>query len=260
MSMKALYHNLYVSIATETPQEITFNEVAGIRLNKYLMAAFKAQPGHAAQEDRRREFMRQHYSWVAKTFRRLRQRREDFDPLAVSKAYSGKGWPEDYEWALTLAASTGLCQPTQHAIQTYCDAHLGIDCSGFVNAYFNKKGKIAGRSYLLISAYARGTRRNNVNDVRQDDCLAWTDSDGNLKSNPGHIALVQRVIIPTNLFSAVIAGVSIHVIESTGRIGLCDSLYQVRQRKETRRNGVIFQVYRPLKNSLSWVRIVQAFP
>lgn len=76
MSMKALYHNLYVSIATETPQEITFNEVAGIRLNKYLMAAFKAQPGHAAQEDRRREFMRQHYSWVAKTFRRLRQRRK----------------------------------------------------------------------------------------------------------------------------------------------------------------------------------------
>ncbi len=55
---------------------------------------------------------------------------------AIRTAAMGKGAPHDYELAMEWAVRSGkVSNPTQASIQTYCDEHLGIDCSGFVTNY-----------------------------------------------------------------------------------------------------------------------------
>ena len=48
-------------------------------------------------------------------------------------AFYGKGSPEDIQFTLQVALRTGL---VEHAnMQSWCNKHIGIDCSGFVGNY-----------------------------------------------------------------------------------------------------------------------------
>ena len=54
----------------------------------------------------------------------------------IKNAAMGKGAPGDYELALQWAILSGKISDVGHiGLQTYCDQHLGIDCSGFVTNY-----------------------------------------------------------------------------------------------------------------------------
>ena len=56
----------------------------------------------------------------------------------IRNAAMGKGAPRDYALALEWAVlSDRVKNLSQGSLQTYCNNHLGIDCSGFVTNYLN---------------------------------------------------------------------------------------------------------------------------
>jgi hypothetical protein len=188
--------------------------------------------------------------------------------LAVNRAFNGKGSPEDCETALQWAVEKGECSPGHANVQQYCDDHLGLDCNGFVDRFFRR-----GESHLP-SEYTAGktpTIRNSLDEVTTGDCLLWCDKTGKVFAFPPdrHIAIVERTVITASLrpkhidsyessydISRLSIGHRIHVVESTGGLGPSESYYAIRAVKTDKKGRSIFQVFRPRKGSLSWVRIV----
>lgn len=188
--------------------------------------------------------------------------------LAVNRAFNGKGSPEDCETALQWAVEKGECPPGQANVQQYCDDHLGLDCNGFVDRFFRR-----GEAHLP-SEYVAGrspTIRNSLDEVVRGDCLLWCDKTGKVFafSPDRHIALVERTVLAASLrpkhidnfessfdVSRLSIGRRIHVVESTGGLGPSESFYAVRAVKTDKKGRTIFQVFRPRKGTLSWVRIV----
>jgi hypothetical protein len=150
----------------------------------------------------------------------------------IRTAAMGKGAPQDYELALEWAVrSKKIPTVTQSTLQTYCDEHLGIDCSGFVTNYLVACRKRVYSSNLVrntsaASYYHAGTHIDDPTQVRQGDLLVWMEGHS-AKSNPGHIAVVESYAAQ----SAV--GGNMRVVEATGASGahpkLLDSMYDVQQ-------------------------------
>jgi CHAP domain len=150
----------------------------------------------------------------------------------IRTAAMGKGAPQDFELALEWAVRSGkVPTPTQATLQTFCDEHLGIDCSGFVTNYLCACGKKAYSSQTVrnTSAASYFNAANAVNDsgrIRQGDLLVWMQGNS-VKSNPGHVAVVDSFNPQSR------AGGNMRVVEATGSSGaspkLLDSLYTVEQ-------------------------------
>jgi hypothetical protein len=144
----------------------------------------------------------------------------------------GKGAPQDYELALEWAVrSNKIRTVTQATLQTYCDDHLGIDCSGFVTNYLVACGKRTYTSNLVrntsaASYYNAAAAVNDASQVRQGDLLVWMDGNS-VKRNPGHIAVVESYVAQS------MAGGNMRVVEATGASGanpkLLDSMYTVER-------------------------------
>jgi hypothetical protein len=150
----------------------------------------------------------------------------------IRTAAMGKGAPQDYVLALEWAVrSRKISTVTQASLQTYCDEHLGIDCSGFVTNYLAACGKRTYSSETMrnTSAASYFSAANAVNDpsqVRQGDLLVWMDGNS-VKRNPGHIAVVDSYAAQS------MVGGNMRVVEATGASGanpkLLDSMYAVEQ-------------------------------
>jgi len=150
----------------------------------------------------------------------------------IRTAAMGKGAPKDYELALEWAVrSKKIPAVTQATLQTYCDEHLGIDCSGFVTNYLVASGKKAYSSNLVCntsaaSYFSAGAAINDPARVRQGDLLVWMEGNA-VKSNPGHVAIVDSYVAQS------VAGGNMHVVEATGAGGanpkLLDSMYVVER-------------------------------
>jgi hypothetical protein len=150
----------------------------------------------------------------------------------IRTAAMGKGAPQDYELALEWAVrSNKIANVTQATLQTYCDDHLGIDCSGFVTNYLVACGKRTYSSNTVrnTSAASYFNAANAVNDptqVRQGDLLVWMDGNA-VKRSPGHVAVVESYVAQS------MAGGNMRVVEATGASGanpkLLDSMYAVEQ-------------------------------
>jgi hypothetical protein len=150
----------------------------------------------------------------------------------IRTAAMGKGAPQDYELALEWAVcSKKIPTVTQATRQSYCDEHLGIDCSGFVTNYLVACGK---RPYLsktvrntsAASYYNAATAINDPTRIRQGDLLVWMEGNS-VKSNPGHIAVVESYVAQSRV------GGNMRVVEATGAAGaspkLLDSMYAVER-------------------------------
>lgn len=120
--------------------------------------------------------------------------------IQIAKSFYGKGSPEDF--VVTLIHALRYGRDTPNHLQQYCDmtAKLGVDCSGFVNAYFMEIGKIT--EHKTISTYASGTLRLRPEDIQAGDVLTWHPSNG-------HIAVVDHVVANSNPVKMV-------VVESAG--------------------------------------------
>lgn len=96
---------------------------------------------------------------------------------SILNAAMGKGSPRDYELALEWAAASGkVPNPTQAAIQAFCDERLGIDCSGFVTNYLVACGKKPNspsivRNTNAASYFSTSHAVNDSTDIRQGDLL-----------------------------------------------------------------------------------------
>jgi hypothetical protein len=150
----------------------------------------------------------------------------------IRTAAMGKGAPQDYVLALEWAVrSNKVPTVTQASLQTYCDDHLGIDCSGFVTNYLVACGKRTYSSNTVrnsgaASYYSAAKAINDPTQVRQGDLLVWMDGNS-VRTSPGHIAVVDS-------YSAQSAsGGNMRVVEATGASGanpkLLDSMYSVER-------------------------------
>jgi len=156
----------------------------------------------------------------------------ELNSQAIRTAAMGKGRPGDYCLALEWAVRSGqIANPTQHAVQTYCDQHLGIDCSGFATNYLCYAGRMAFSHQTLTgtgaaSYYSVPKAINDPTAVRQGDLLVWMDGN-QVKRNPGHVAVVESYVAQSQ------AGGNMRVVEATGAGGanpkLLESMYAVEQ-------------------------------
>src|SRR4029453_8823168 len=112
----------------------------------------------------------------------------------IRTAAMGKGAPQDYELALEWAVRSGKIRTvTQATLQTFCDEHLGIDCSGFVTNYLIACGKktYSSKTVRGTSAASYYKAANAINDstrIQAGDLLVWMDGNS-VKSSPGHFAV-----------------------------------------------------------------------
>jgi hypothetical protein len=185
---------------------------------------------------------------------------------SLREAFDGKGLPGDYEQALALAADLKDCEANKVGLQTYADKYLGIDCSGFVNAYFQAKGKLhvdsLTRVSRTISDYAReGAPRLTLEEVEQDDCLIYMLKHGEIKKRPGHIMLVDSGPKQGKKKD------TLSVVESSGNRGLVINDYTLSGGKtksmvdDRRKKFTLFYMKRgdlPAPNPM-WVKIVKPF-
>ena len=85
------------------------------------------------------------------------------DKKAFNRANYGKTSPDDCAHILDLALRTG--KATEATIQAWADKALGVDCTGFVVAYYNEMGRIdlnkysGGASCRPLWALRNGTSR-----------------------------------------------------------------------------------------------------
>lgn len=214
------YRNLRVNVPIDDPVAMVSRVGTHVvQLRKYFMMDW------ADGTEERRDYNAvtrgsRHDTWFQANKERIRT------------AAMGKGAPEDYVLALEWAVrSNKIPTVTQSSLQTYCDDHLGIDCSGFVTNYLVACGK---------RTYSSGTVRNSgaasyfdaakaVNDptqVRQGDLLVWMNGNS-VRTSPGHIAVVESYSAQS------MAGGNMRVVEATGASGanpkLLDSMYAVEQ-------------------------------
>jgi hypothetical protein len=145
----------------------------------------------------------------------------------------GKGAPQHYQLALEWAVRSGkIANPDQMTIQTYCDEHLGIDCSGFVTNYLIANGlkpdtHEVRRNTSAASYYNASKAVNDPTAVRQGDLLVWMTGGNSVLTSPGHVAVVESYAAQSRV------GGNMRVVEATGASGanpkLLDSLYTVER-------------------------------
>lgn len=150
----------------------------------------------------------------------------------IRTAAMGKGAPQDYQLALEWAVRSGkIPNVNQATLQTYCDDHLGIDCSGFVTNYLVACGKRTYSANLVrntsaASYFSAAGAVNDPSQVRQGDLLVWMNGN-TVKTNPGHVAVVESYVAQSR------PGGNMRVVEATGASGanpkLLDSMYTVEQ-------------------------------
>ncbi|WP_321477982.1 hypothetical protein [uncultured Paludibaculum sp.] len=215
-----LYRNLRVNVVVEDPvSRVCRTTTHVVQLRKYFMMDWSD-----GTEERR------DYNEVT------RGSRDDAwfqaNKERIRTAAMGKGAPQDYELALEWAVrSRKIPTVTQATLQSYCDDHLGIDCSGFATNYLIACGKRAYSSQTVrntsaASYYSTAAAVNDATQVRQGDLLVWMNGNA-VKTNPGHIAVVDSYAAQS------MVGGNMRVVEATGAAGanpkILDSMYAVEQ-------------------------------
>src|SRR5262249_47633573 len=99
---------------------------------------------------------------------------EVVDTVSIARTFVGKGTPEDIAGTLRLALRYGLVKPDTASLQKYCDAYIGMDCSGFVGNFLNE-ALGAGIDVMNTSATTyrgpAGKRRLRIESIRASDTL-----------------------------------------------------------------------------------------
>jgi len=130
----------------------------------------------------------------------------------VTRVSNGKGSPDDMEDLLSAGVESGALKADEPALQTWADANLGVDCTGFVIAYLVEIGVLdwngtlnggAGCPWIyqniakknwLVTKYAAQPELWSLDDMQEDDIILWMKSGGGPETkSPGHIALIYDV-------------------------------------------------------------------
>jgi hypothetical protein len=212
------YRNLNVDVTVENPATgVCRQDSFCVQLRKYFMMNWTAGTAELSEYS---DVTSGNGDW----FRANR--------ASIRTAAMGKGAPHDYELALEwVARSRKVPTLDQPSLQTYCDTHLGIDCSGFATNYLIANGRKPDsvdtqRNTSAASYFSAGRAVNDPSQVRQGDVLVWMT--GNVvKTNPGHVMVVNSYAPRST------PGGNMQIVEATGASAanpkLTDSMYAVEQ-------------------------------
>lgn len=214
------YRNLKVNVPMEDPvKRVSYTGALTVQLKKYFMMDWDA--GSDERDD---------FDLVTKGPKNDQWFKDHKGRILT--AAMGKGAPQDYELALEWAVRSGkITDVSLFKLQTYCDQHLGLDCSGFATNYLAACGKRAYSAHLVrnsgaASYFNAAMAVNDPASIRQGDLLVWMDGNS-VKRNPGHIAVVESYVAQS------VVGGNMRVVEATGASGanpkLLDSLYEVER-------------------------------
>jgi hypothetical protein len=104
----------------------------------------------------------------------------------LAPAFYGKGSPAAIREALRLVAAFGLAQPTSAALNAYCTADIGLDCSGFVGNYMKQEGLGSFSAETGARQFAPESNRiSKLDDIDAQSVIVW--------KNTNHVALVDQV-------------------------------------------------------------------
>ncbi len=214
------YRNLTVRVPMDDPvKRVSYTGTVTVQLTKYFMMNWNAGSDQRDDFDLVTRGSR-HNEWF-----------QEHKPNILSAAM-GKGAPHDYELALEWAVrSNKITNPTLASLQTYCDHHLGIDCSGFVTNYLAACHKRVYSAHLVrnsgaASYYNEARAVSDPDRIQQGDLLVWMEGNS-VKRSPGHIAVVESYVAQSR------PGGNMRVVEATGATGanpkLLDSMYEVER-------------------------------
>ncbi len=99
----------------------------------------------------------------------------------MMRFFTGKARPSEFRRALFLAEVVGAVAPEQEALQAYCDAHTGMDCSGLASIVYGYVGKDSNS----VAFRTRGVERTRIEDFQPGDAIVWRHDN--------HIAVIDRV-------------------------------------------------------------------
>jgi len=99
----------------------------------------------------------------------------------MMRFFTGKARPSEIRRALFVAQVVGAVAPDQEALQAYCDAHSGMDCSGMASLIYGYVDKdINSTGYRT-----RGVERTKIEDFQPGDAIVWRHDN--------HIAVIDKV-------------------------------------------------------------------
>jgi hypothetical protein len=98
--------------------------------------------------------------------------------------FVGKASPQEIRRTLFMAQAAGVVPPNQIALQQYCDAQAGMDCSGFASVDYGYQ-RINNEGYSATAYRARGIERKTLEEFRPGDAIVWLQDD--------HIALIDQI-------------------------------------------------------------------
>ncbi|HLA95853.1 MAG TPA: hypothetical protein VK612_09045 [Pyrinomonadaceae bacterium] len=120
--------------------------------------------------------------------------------------FVGKGSPDNIAKAVQLAVAFGLIEGTLSAMQKYCDANIGIDCSGFASNYFGLDSKAICN--LGASKMAPPDKRvSKLEDVRAGTAIVFKSGK--------HVALVDEIRQIDRTDNGIFYAMNCMVAEST---------------------------------------------
>jgi len=99
----------------------------------------------------------------------------------MMRFFTGKARPSEIRRALFLAQVVGAVAPEQEALQAYCDAHTGMDCSGLASVVYGYVGKDLNSTAFRT----RGIERTKIEDFQAGDAIVWRHDN--------HMAVIDRI-------------------------------------------------------------------
>ena len=126
------------------------------------------------------------------------------NPVAFARVMVGKGSPAEMEHVLEVGLACGRIKPTRKDVTEFVDNYFGVDCTGFVCAYFRTIGKMpdvstnspdnpvnVGCRYFYDKAKALNQIIWDYNEMRTGDVMVWMLADGTETRKPGHISMIH---------------------------------------------------------------------
>ncbi|KAA0256218.1 NlpC/P60 family protein [Acidobacteria bacterium ACD] len=166
----------------------------------------------------------------------------------IRRIFEGKGSPSDIKTLLEAALISEEVPDDTDSLQAFCDESIGVDCSGFVNAYFRTMNWI-GESQSILDL-VRGQRKDPTR-IQPRDVLYWyskVSETGKLLPTPdtgkvGHIAVVDSPPVSTGDGLGTMT-----VCESRGGgIGISTNQYSIKELLKDDDDHVIYRIDCSLK-------------
>lgn len=185
-----------------------------VRLDSYLMYTGQDLPEKSrfTQALRRRFRRREEFEFKVETVHGTRADISVSTKHAYTEhgvdAFYGKASPEDIQFTLQIARQIGLTSLPQ--MQSWCNAHIGVDCSGFVGNYLWHVFK--GRRWNVYGDPGENQGPGPSTGIRSMCKAPFVRHVSELKKYPDHIYVLGACDRRGVVYRRALNGVPAHVM------------------------------------------------